>query len=196
MNQYDPAPYQSPHPMDKPQKGWFGRNWMWFLPTVILLPILFCCGGGWWLVSFGMNELMNTPPYVDTLAELESNDEVVNAIGTPITSPEGFSDLIDLMENGGSFNIAQVNSQMEFDAKVPISGPNGRGTLIIAASSSDGGVTWDYSVREVQVDATGDVIDLLTPGATAPEEPDGDAEIPELPQTPGTSELLKDPATR
>ena len=34
---YAPAPYP-PQPIQRP--GWFSRNWKWFIPTIIVGPIL------------------------------------------------------------------------------------------------------------------------------------------------------------
>jgi hypothetical protein len=150
----------APGPKQK-KKGWFGRNWFWFIPLVVLLPILCCCGGGAWLVSFGVGEIMDAGAYKDTLAELEQNAEVQQAIGTPIDSPEGFMDLVAMEENGGTINLNGSGSGLDFDARVPVSGPNGSGMLVIEAQSNDGGNSWTYTKRELEVDGTGEVINLI-----------------------------------
>ncbi|MFN3165956.1 MAG: cytochrome c oxidase assembly factor Coa1 family protein [Phycisphaeraceae bacterium] len=148
-------------PRPPKQKGWFARNWFWFIPLVVLLPILCCCGGGAWLVSFGVGEIMDTGAYKDTLADMENNPEVQQAIGTPIDAPDGFMDIVAMEEQGGTINLTGTGSQLIFDARVPVSGPSGSGTLIIDAESNDGGNTWAYKDRYLEVDGTGDIIDLM-----------------------------------
>ncbi len=168
-----PASSQAPRP------SWFKRNWLWFIPTIILLPIFCCCGGGGALIWFSLGKVLDIAPYKDSVALIEQDSAVQNALGTPIVAPEGFTDLITMMQNGGRFDFNQINSQMQFDAEIPVSGPNGTGKLFIEAESADG-VTWTYTVREVHIDQTGEVIDLLPAGSRAP-----DADTPD-----DTSEAL------
>lgn len=160
---------------EAPRPSWFKRNWLWFVPTIILLPIFCCCGGGGALIWFGMGKIFELPPYKDSVALMEQDATVQQALGTPITSPQGFGDFVSMMQNGGTFNMNQVNSQIDFDTDIPVSGPNGTGRLIVVASSTDGGVTWTYTTQEVHIDATGDIIDLLPPGSGA--TPDDVSEV-------------------
>jgi len=148
----------------QPQKSWFGRNWLWFLPTVILLPIFCCCGGGGALVWFSVGKVLDIAPYKDSVALAEQSAEVQSQLGTPLDAPEGFMDLVSMMQSGGQFNFNQTNNQMLFDAQVPISGPNGSGTLWIEAQSPDGGVTWTYTRQELEL-PDGTMIDLLPAGS-------------------------------
>ncbi|MFK7790686.1 MAG: cytochrome c oxidase assembly factor Coa1 family protein [Phycisphaeraceae bacterium] len=150
----------------KPRPSWFKRHWLWFVPTIILLPIFCCCGGGGALVWFGISQVFELQPYKDSVAFIEQNQDVQNALGTPLVTPTGFGDLVTMMSNGGEFNINQSGSTMQFDANIPISGPNGTGKLVLDAESSDGGITWVYTVREVHIDQTGEVIDLLQSGSS------------------------------
>ena len=92
--------------------------------------------------------------------------------------------LVNMMQSGGEFNFNQVNSQATMDATVPLTGPNGTAMLHVEAESSDGGVTWNYTVQEVVL-PDGSVIDLLPPGSTTPTPatpqptPDSGREIPD-----------------
>ncbi|MGB0767621.1 MAG: cytochrome c oxidase assembly factor Coa1 family protein [Phycisphaeraceae bacterium] len=166
MSQYpsDADMMQNPN---EPKKGWFGRNWLWFVPTLILVPILCCCGGGGAMLWFGLGKVFELPPYKDSVALMEQDPDVQQALGTPITSPKGFGDLIAMMQDGGAFNMEQVNSTIDFDADIPVSGPNGTGRLIIVAQSTDGGVTWVYTTQRVDL-PDGTAIDFLNPGNAPP----------------------------
>ncbi|MEO0475169.1 MAG: cytochrome c oxidase assembly factor Coa1 family protein, partial [Planctomycetota bacterium] len=162
----------------KPQKGWFGRNWFWFLPTVILLPLCCCCGGPIGLMWYGMGQVFELPPYKDSVTLAEQNTEVQNALGTPITAPSGFMEFVTMMQSGGEFNVETSGGLMILDAKVPITGPSGTATLSIEAESSDGGLTWNYTLQEVEL-PDGSVIDLLPGGGGTTIDPDAkEADVP------------------
>ena len=165
MSNYQ-SPYESSGYEQKPKKGWFGRNWLWFLPTVILLPLLCCCGGPMGLIWFGVGKALEMPPYVDSVALAEQNAEVQNQLGTPIEAPEGVMDLFTMMQDGGQFNLNQTGSQVLFDANVPLTGPNGTATLWIDAESNDGGATWIYNMQEIEL-PDGTTVDLIS-GGTQP----------------------------
>lgn len=162
----------SPTYDQKPRKGWFGRNWLWFVPLVILLPVLCCCGGPLALIWFGVGQVFELPPYKDTIAIVEQNTEVQNALGTPIESPESFMDLVTMMQGGGELNFNQVGSQMTFDANVPLTGPNGSATLYIQAESTDA-INWTYTVQQVEL-PDGTVIDLIPGGSGTTTDPDAE----------------------
>lgn len=158
-----------PYEEEKPQRSWLGRNWLWFVPTLILLPIFCCCGGGGLLIYFGLGMAFDAPPYKDSIALAGQNAEVQNAIGTPIESPQGFIELVAAMDEGGDINYEINNNQAVFTAVVPLIGPNGAATLKIDAQSTDGGTTWTYTTQEVEL-TDGTVIDLITPSSRSPNE--------------------------
>lgn len=162
QNPYETAGYDQ-----KPKKGWFGRNWFWFLPTVILLPLLCCCGGLGALIHLGVGVMFDTPPYQDTIAIVEQDQTIQQEIGTPIDWPEGFMDLVNIENQGGTIDLSSTNGYMLYTARLPVSGPNGSGTLRIEAESVDG-VTWTYMVREFEIDSTGELIDLMPPDPNSP----------------------------
>lgn len=145
----------------KPQKGWFGRNWFWFIPTIILLPVLCCCGGGVALVWFGLNTIKNETPYKDSVAAAQQHPDVQAALGTPI-------------EVGGFMGIPTDGSEPDFQPgmymimNIPIVGPNGSATIYVDATSSDG-VNWTYTTQEVEL-PDGTIIDLM-PGSGGTEQP-------------------------
>lgn len=146
----------------KPKRGWFARNWLWFVPTVILLPLCCCCGGPIGLIWWGVGEVLDIAPYKDSIALAEQDTQVQNQLGTPIDAPEGFMDLVATLQQGGEFNFNQVGSMMQFDARIPLSGPKGSGTLYVEAESLDG-VNWTYTVQQVEL-PDGTIIDLIPAG--------------------------------
>lgn len=172
--------YQDPNnPMQtlqKPKKGWFARSWWWFLPLVIGGPIVLCCGGGGLLGYIGFNKAMgmieDLPAYKDGIAIMENHPEVKQELGTPITVPGVF----DVMKQGGAVNLQQNGARQELDARIPVSGPNGSGWLIIEATDSSGNGTWTFDDLYFE-NSAGDQIDLQAPAAGAGTGGDGDGEV-------------------
>ncbi|MEM9416216.1 MAG: cytochrome c oxidase assembly factor Coa1 family protein [Planctomycetota bacterium] len=156
--------YQQPHaPMQQlqpPKKGWFARSWWWFLPLVILGPFFFCCGTCGGFMYVGMQQMEKLPPYQDTLSAANSSAEVQAEIGTPVEA----AGLFETASSGGRFDYAQSGVGETLYASVPVTGPNGSGIMHIEATSSGG--SWTYTRREIVVNGSGVVIDLMpsTPG--------------------------------
>lgn len=147
----------------KPKRGWLGRNWLWFVPLIILLPVFCCCGGGGALLWWGLDKMKTLPPYVDSVAAAQQDAAVQQALGTPIEVPTVLG-----VPNGGEFNYEIDNTTQRFDAEIPLVGSTVSGTLHIEAESADG-VTWIYTVREVVVDdGSGTVIDLMPANSALP----------------------------
>lgn len=159
-------------PANKPPKGWFGRNWLWFVPLVIVLPIVVCCGGGAALVYFGLGEFEKLPPYKDSIDLVKQDPQIAAELGSPVEVPS----LYGILSSGGEVNYASSNMTFEFDARIPISGPNGSAEFYIEADSSDN-VKWTYTTREVVL-PDGTVIDLTNPSPT-PIAPGADSEADE-----------------
>lgn len=147
---------------EEPKRSWFSRNWLWFVPTLILLPVFCCCGGGGALVWWGVSEMKNLVPYADSVTAAEQDPAVQQALGTPITVTTVMG-----IPAGGEFDLSFDSSGQTFTADIPLSGPTASGTLHIEANSADG-VTWTYTIREVEL-ADGTVIDLIPQGNSPPD---------------------------
>lgn len=117
--------------------------------VVIALGCLCLCGGGIvGIFSVVTGAIKSSQPYTDGLARAEASPEVAQALGEPIQSGWMVS---------GSINVS--NDDGECDIAVPISGPEGAGTLSIKATKTDG--DWTYEKMEVRVDGSGQRINLL-----------------------------------
>jgi hypothetical protein len=92
--------------------------------------------------------MKSTDVYKDALARAKSNSAVIEALGSPII--EGF--LVS-----GNTNVNGASG--EANLSIPISGPNGKGTIYVAANKSLG--RWNYSGLMVEVIKTHQRIDLL-----------------------------------
>ena len=125
------------HPVK--EKNWWSRNWKWVVPSGCLTVILLFVGF-FAVIFFGVfGILKSTEVYKTSLAAAQNSAEVQEALGTPVEAGLFMSGSINT--NGGSGDA---------DISIPISGPNGKGTVYAIATKSAG--TWSYSTLEVQVE--------------------------------------------
>ena len=131
-----------------PTPNWWTRNWKWFVPagclSIVVLFVVFA--GSIALIVF--NTMKSTDVYNEALARAKANPAVIDALGSPIT--EGF--LIS-----GNTNVNGASG--EANLSIPISGPNGKATIYVAANKSLG--RWNYSGLVVEIAKTHQRIDLL-----------------------------------
>jgi hypothetical protein len=143
---YPPAPL--PPPVSRP--SWFARNWKWFLPTVVVGPILLIALfiGGVLSLVFGM--MKSSEPYKHAVAEATHDTRVTGQLGAPVT-PAWYA--------GG--NIRLSGSSGEADISIPLNGTLRHGTVYVVASKSAG--IWRYQKLEVEIDGAPERINLLPP---------------------------------
>jgi hypothetical protein len=124
------------------------RNWKWFVPVGCFgtLVLFFVFVGSVALIVF--SAMKSTDVYKDALARAKANSVVIEALGSPIT--EGF-----LVSGNANINVASGETNLS----IPISGPNGKATIYVAASKSLG--RWIYSGLIVEIAKTHQRIDLL-----------------------------------
>lgn len=91
--------------------------------------------------------LKSSDAYKTALARAEADPRVTSALGAPIAA--GFF-------VSGNTNVSGSSGQA--DLTVPISGPNGKGTIYLVASKFAG--EWTFSKLIVEVEKTGEKIDL------------------------------------
>lgn len=133
----------------QPQKNWWSRNWKWFVPTGCLTMLLACAGFVTLIFSIVLGSLKSSDVYNESLAKARTNAQVTAALGTPVEP--GF---------WVSGNISVENSSGQADLSIPISGPNGNGTIYVTATKSAG--RWNYSTMICEISSSGNRINLLT----------------------------------
>jgi hypothetical protein len=132
----------------QPAPGWWSRNWKWFVPTgCCLTPLVLggACVAFLVIVIFGA--LKQSDAYKIAVARAKADSRVATALGTPISEGWYLSGKTNV--NGGSGDA---------DLSIPISGPNGKGTIYAVATKSAG--EWTYSKLVVKIESTGETIDL------------------------------------
>ncbi|MFS4492449.1 cytochrome c oxidase assembly factor Coa1 family protein [Maribacter sp. 2308TA10-17] len=128
--------------------SWWKRNWKWVVPvggclSLIVLFIVFL-GSVFYGVTSALEE---SQPYEYALEKINQDPEIASVLGTPIEK--------DGMIQG---NYKYSNGKKSADMKIPISGPNGSGTLFVEATGEDD--NWTYNVIRVEI-KDNESIDLL-----------------------------------
>jgi hypothetical protein len=137
-----------------PPKGWFARNWKWFVPVLLIV----CLALPLAILGSVFAAIRSSDAAKQSLLRARSNPLVVQKLGTPIE--EGWL-------AAGSINVSGTSG--DADLAVPISGPKAKGKIYVTAHKSAG--VWSYSVMAAAIDGSDQRIDLLTdvaPGAEVP----------------------------
>lgn len=143
---YVPAPLTPP---SAAQKSWFSRNWKWFLPVTIGVPLLFALMiVGIISLAFGM--MKSSEPYQHAVSAAGNDVKVRARLGVPVTPGWYASGSINLTNDSGNADLA-----------IPLKGPQGDGTVYVTAKKSAG--IWSYDHLEVEVNGVPDRINLLPP---------------------------------
>jgi hypothetical protein len=131
-----------------PRKGWWGRNWKWFVPTGCLTMLALVAGVIFLLLSLIFGVMKSSDAYKQAMVKVRADSAVTTTLGTPIK--EGFftSGSVNVSGSSGSANLA-----------IPISGPKGSGTVYVEATKSAG--KWSFTKLVVAIDEADITIDLL-----------------------------------
>ena len=149
-----PIPSSIPPPI---RRGWWARNWMWFVPTGCLtIVVLFAAFIGVIMMTvFGA--IKSSDAYKTAVARAKADQRVTDAIGTPIK--EAWYVLGKTEVSGGSGTS---------ELTIPISGPKGK--AVIYANSEKFAGDWKFKRMVVKIDSTSQTIDLSGGNSEAEEE--------------------------
>ncbi len=141
---------QQIHPAlhQKKSRTWWQRNWKWFVPVACLGALALFAAFIILMITIVFGMVKSSDVYKDALATAQTHPAVVKALGSPIKAG------IFVM---GSINVSGPSGQA--DLAIPISGPNGKGTIYARASKSAG--RWTFSRLVVEIKATKERIDLI-----------------------------------
>lgn len=145
-----PPTTPSPTLMPNQRRSWLGRNWGKLLSAAFLCMVLFVAA----ILSLVVGAIRGSDVAKETVARAQSNALLARRLGNPIS--EGWF-------VGGSINVQPGSG--DADLSVPISGPNGKGTVYVKAQKSAG--IWAYSLMVATIEGSTDKIDLLDSGTAA-----------------------------
>ena len=157
MNPYD-APQVNPE-SPPPQRGWFRRNALWFVPTLLGLGVacvcpVACCSGTIFSI-FGA--LQNSEAVAMAFRLVQDSPEVKERLGDPIEMGH---------VTGG--NIQKVNDGGQATVDFTVDGPLASAQVHTEADRAGG----QWSLRTVEITySDGSKIDLYDPPPPAGEPP-------------------------
>jgi hypothetical protein len=134
--------------------GWWSRNWKWFVPSGCLTLLLLLACFVFFIISIVFGAMKSSDAYKEALSKTKADPRVVSALGSPIT---------DGWFVKGQTNVSGTSGHT--DMTVPISGPNGKGTIYFVASKFAG--KWTFSKLMVEIEKTGQRIELIEDPATS-----------------------------
>jgi len=121
-----PPPYSGPSYPPR-RESWWGRNWLWVLPTGCFVLFVFAVACVLSTVFSVYRAVQSTPIYREALERARANPQVVARLGKPIKADFSFSGNLNLNSNrsGTSGNA---------DITIPIHGPKGKAQIHFAGS--------------------------------------------------------------
>jgi len=142
-----------------PRKGWFARNWKWFVPALLVVLVGFPIA----ILGSVFAAIRSSDAAKESLLRAQSNPLLVQKLGAPIE--EGWM-------VAGNINVSGPSG--DADIAVPISGPKAKGKIYVTAHKSAG--VWRYSAMTAAVEGSDQTINLLsetTPRADVSPTPQG-----------------------
>jgi len=130
------------------RKGWWARNWKWFVPVGCLTSLAVVVGVIVLFISLVFGVMKSSDAYKQAMVAVRANQQVVANLGTPIEE--------------GTFvsgNVSVTNGSGQAELAIPVSGPHGTGTVYVQATKSAG--QWTFDELVVEIDETQHRIDLL-----------------------------------
>jgi hypothetical protein len=164
-----------------PRKGWFGRNWKWFVPsgcmTIIVLIAVFVGG----ILAVVEGSVKRSDAYIQALARVQADPQVSDKIGRPIEPGWFISGSVNVNGDSGDANLS-----------IPISGPKGKGKIYVEAKKSAG--LWQFETLQVEVEGQPGRIDLLQEPQAAQPAPVAMAQPATPAPAPGAAGSSTEPA--
>jgi hypothetical protein len=136
--------------MEQPpvKRGWWSRNWKWFVPVGCLGVILAIVAVVALVVSLIFGAMKSSDVYKTALEKASANRAVISELGEPIEGGWMVSGSINVNDAGGDADLA-----------IPVSGPKKNGTIYAVARKSAG--QWRFSRLEVEVEGGTNRINLM-----------------------------------
>jgi hypothetical protein len=138
----------------QPPRSWFSRNWWWFIPAIIVVPILGCGG----VAAFRFWEIKSSSAYQQALARVQQDPQVQEALGQPIEDATWMPT--------GEFNVE--NDRGEASIIFQVAGPKGGAQVSFHARMVGG--QWGLTELAVTINSTGERIVIDTSGAADDDE--------------------------
>jgi Cytochrome oxidase complex assembly protein 1 len=117
---------------------WFYKNRKWFIPVLVLSGLALFAGFALGVVSLVHSSFVNSYPYQFALQRANASQVLKQRIGSPLKTDGVTIGHINFNGSGGDAAL-----------DIPISGPNGRGTIVVVAKKTAD--NWSFETLEVDV---------------------------------------------
>ncbi len=144
---FNQTQYQADH-AQPPPRGWWSRNWRWFVPVGSVVVVLGGVGFLFAIFALVFGLMKSTQVYETALFEAQTNPAVIEHLGNRIEDGLIFTGNMEVNPTSGYADIV-----------IPISGQKGSGSLYVEAEKVAG--SWEYYTLEVAVHGSDISIDLL-----------------------------------
>ena len=118
---------------EQQQRGWLRRNWLWLVPTLVVVLILLGCGAIYWAMFIRVYQL---DVYQAAMRDIQADETLQSDLGQPITSA----------------NWPPPSPRIEAreqDIRWPIEGPKGSAKAHVSARLMQG--KWEIIQLEVDL---------------------------------------------
>ncbi len=116
---------------ERQKRGWFRRNWLWFIPTLLVVIVLAGGAGAYWVLFTRVYQL---DVYQSAMKQIEADGPVCRELGNPITAATWPPP------------SARIEAT-EIDVRWHIEGPDGRAKAHVLAKRMQG--KWEIIQLEV-----------------------------------------------
>jgi hypothetical protein len=123
-------------PPQEKQRGWWSRNWLWFVPTLLLTLIILCCGCFTGIFATVVGQL-RSEPYPEALELVRKDPRVIERLGEPV------SDISWLPIGERQVEGDRGTAKLSFE----VAGPKGKARVQYQARCVDG--KWGFTQLEV-----------------------------------------------
>lgn len=130
-------------------RSWFARNALWVVPAGCLGLLAALAAFAGLVLTLVMGGIKSTDAYHEAVDRASASPLVHTALGEPVKIGWFVS---------GNVNVSGPSG--EADLSIPLSGPQGKGTLYVTARKQAG--RWQYQVLEVAVEGRPARIDLMS----------------------------------
>lgn len=119
---------------DSRQVTWFSRNWVWFVPSLLVAILAITAGCFLYIGTTFFDLVKSTEPYRYTVKRVKKEPAVIEQLGEPIE--DGLFVMGGVASPHEGFSVA--------DIVIPLSGPKGKGKAFVYAVKQGNG--WEYQL--------------------------------------------------
>ena len=140
----------APRPARTAEKPWVQRHWILLLILSLGLMVALTGAIGFGAMYVFMSSMKDTEPYREAMRRTQADPRAIAALGQPIEPTGTILGAVE-QKDGGTAQLF-----------IFVRGPRGEADVQVEGTYHDR--AWDYRVMQIDVDASGDRIDLLEGG--------------------------------